>query len=319
MATDFGFLIPLLSTALVLSIPVGLAAVGETICQRTGLLNLGVEGMMLSGALAAFLGEFYTGSPWFGAMAGMTGGLALGVLMGVMCISLKVEQVVSGIVLVLFALGFTSYVYGSLFHVGSTPPRIEGLQPLHIPFLSDIPFLGPIFFQQCILVYLALGLILSLWWVLERTSLGLVIQGAGEKPEAVDAAGVSVDRLRWFGILVSSAMAGLGGAVLIIAQLHLFADGITAGRGWIAIALVIFGRWKPLWVFAGALLFGVIDAVQLRIQVLAGGIESAVPFELFQAMPYLVTLAVLVLTAIRARRNAQPSALGIPFLKEGKY
>lgn len=319
MAIDLTFLVPLLSTALVLSIPVGLAAVGETICQRTGLLNLGVEGMMLVGALTAFLGEFYTGSPWFGVFMGMTGGIGLAVVMGVMCISLKVEQVVSGIVLVLLAVGLTSFVYGSLFHVGTTPPRIHGLDPLDLPVLGNIPVLGPILFQQSALVYLSLALVALSWWLLERTSLGLAFQGAGEKPEAVDAAGIDVDRLRWLGVLISGAFSGLGGAVLIISQLHLFADNITAGRGWIAIALVIFGRWRPLWVFAGALLFGIVDAVQLRIQILAGGIESAVPFELFQAMPYLVTLGVLVLGAIRARRSAQPAALGIPFHKGGKY
>lgn len=313
------FLIPLLSTAFVLSIPVALAAVGECICQRTGVLNLGVEGMMLMGALTAFLGAYYYDSSWIGVLAGVAGGVSLGILMGVLCISIKAEQVVSGIVVVMLSLGLTSYLYGSLFHVGTTPPRIEGLSPVQIPLLSDIAFVGPILFQQTLLVYLALGLIALLSWMLERTSVGLALQAVGEKPEAGDAAGLSVDGLRWLGILISSAMAGLGGAVLIIAQIHLFADGITAGRGWIAIALVIFGRWKPLWVFAGALLFGIVDAIQLKIQVIAGGIDSAIPFELFQALPYIVTLAVLVLSAIRTRRNVQPAALGIPFLKGQKH
>lgn len=309
------FLVPLLATAFVLSIPVALAAVGECICQRTGVLNLGVEGMILMGALTAFLGAFYCESSWVGVLTGVAGGVALGVLMGVLCITIKAEQVVSGIVIVLLSLGLTSYLYGSLFHVGAMPPRIDGLSPLHIPLLSDMPVIGPILFRQTSLVYLSLAFIALLALMLERTSLGLSLKAVGEKPEAGDAAGLSVDGLRWLGLLISSAMAGLGGAVLIVAQLHLFADNITAGRGWIAIALVIFGRWKPLLVFAGALLFGVVDALQLKIQVAAGGINSAVPFELFQALPYFVTLAVLVLSAIRARRNAQPSALGIPFLK----
>ncbi|WP_315923286.1 ABC transporter permease [Mesorhizobium sp. SP-1A] len=316
---NIDFLIPLLSTAFVLSIPVALAAVGECICQRTGVLNLGVEGMMLMGALTAFLGAFYSDNSWIGVLAGIAGGVSFGILMGILCISIKGEQVVSGIVVVLLSLGFTSYLYGSLFHVGSTPPRIDGLPPIHIPLLSDIPFVGPILFRQTLLVYLSLGLIVLLSWMLERTSLGLALQAIGEKPEAGDAAGLNVDMLRWLGIVTSSAMAGLGGAVLIIAQLHLFADNITAGRGWIAIALVIFGRWKPLWVFAGALLFGIVDAIQLKIQVMAGGIDSIVPFEMFQALPYVVTLGVLVLSAIRARRNAQPSALGVPFIKGQKH
>ncbi len=315
--TDFVFLIPLFATAIVLAVPIGLAAVGECICQKTGILNLGLEGMMLGGALMSFLGAYYTGSPWFGVATGLAGGLTLAVLMGLLCITLKAEQVVSGIVIVLLSHGLTSYLYGTLFHVGTIPPRIEGLKPIAIPFLSDIPILGPIVFTQSPLIYFGIALAGLLWWVLERTSLGLSIKGAGEKPDAVDAAGISVDQLRWLGILISGGMAGLAGGVLIISQLHLFADNITSGRGWIAIALVIFGRWKPLWVFGGALLFGLVDAIQLKMQITAGGIDSTVPFELFQAMPYLVTLAVLVLTAARARRNAQPSALAIPFFKGG--
>ncbi len=319
MFDGLGFLVPLLATALALGVPIGLAAVGECVCQRTGMLNLGLEGMMLGGALAAFLGAFYSGNPWLGVLAGLCGGLALAICMGVLAISWKAEQVVSGIVIVLLAHGLTSYLYGTLFHVGTTPPRIDGLPAYSIPLLSSIPVVGPVLFQQNLLIYFGVAVIAILWWLMERTSLGLNILGAGEKPQAVDSVGVSVDGIRWFGILVSGGMAGLAGAVLIIGQLHLFADNITAGRGWIAIALVIFGRWKPLWVFGGALLFGVIDTIQLRVQVLAGGIDSSVPFELFQALPYLVTLLVLVVTAARAKRNAQPAALGIPYFKEGKH
>lgn len=317
--TDLAFIVPLLAAAVVSSMPVGIAAVGECVCQKTGILNLGLEGMMLSGALAAFLFAFYTGDPWLGVIAGVVGGLLPAVLFGLLSITLKAEQVVSGIVIVLLAHGFTSYLYGSLFHVGSTPPRIERLEPVAIPVLSDIPVLGPVLFNHSLLLYLSLALIVGLWWFLERTSVGLVIKGAGEKPEAVDAAGVSVDGLRWLGVLISGGMAGLAGAFLVVVQLGLFADGVTTGRGWIAIALVIFGRWKPMLVFGGALFFGLIDAVQLRFQILAGGIDSKVPFEIFQVMPYLVTLVVLVWAAAFAKRNAQPSALAIPFFKGGKH
>lgn len=320
LSTVFGWgsLVPLLSSAVVLMIPIGLAAVGETFCQRTGILNLGVEGMMLVGALMSFLAAFYSGSAWVGVAGGIVGGLAFGALKGLLSITLKTEQVVSGIVIVLLAQGLTSYLYGSLFHIGSTPPRIEGLGPVAIPILASIPGLGPVLFHQSVLVYLSVAVVVGVWWLLQKTTLGLHVRATGDMPAAMDAAGVAVDRIRWLGILVSGAMCGLAGSVLIIAQLRLFAEHITAGRGWIAIALVIFGRWKPLWVFAGAGLFGLIDALQLRVQASSGGINSAVPFEVFQVMPYLMTLVVLVVATARSQRDAQPATLGTHFFKEGR-
>jgi general nucleoside transport system permease protein len=298
-----------------LAIPTALAAVGESFCERAGVLNLGLEGMMLAGALGSFLGEYYTGDPWIGVAAGIAAGLLIGALKALLSVTLKTEQVINGIALVLFAQGATAFVYGRLFGVTSSPPRIEGLPAVEIPWLSSIPAVGEVLFSQNVLVYTSGLLVIAVWWVLFRTRFGLSVRAVGESPGAADAAAVSVDRIRWMALLVCGGMAGLGGAVLVIGQLHLFAPNVTAGRGWVAIAIVIFGRWHPIWACAGAFVFGFVDALQLRVQAAGGGLNAPVPFELFQGLPYLVTVLVMVFSAARAARDAQPSALGVPYLK----
>lgn len=309
-------LIPLLNAGIRLAMPTGLAAVGEALCQRAGVLNLSLEGVMLSGALASFLGTHYSGHAWVGVAAGVGAGMAMAALMALLSVTFKTEQVINGIVIVILAGGATSLVYDKLFGVTSTPPRFDTLPSLKIPLLGSIPGVGSVLFDQNVLVYVSVVAVGSVWWILYRTRFGLSVRAAGERPDAVDAAGVSVDRIRWYALLASGAMAGLGGAVLIVAQLGLFRDNITAGRGWVAIALVIFGRWSPLRVTAGALLFGLTDALQLRIQAAGGGVGTGVPFELFQALPYIVTIAVVVAATAGARGDAQPKALGVPYEKE---
>ncbi len=307
-------IIPLLNASIRLAIPTGLAAVGESLCQRAGVLNLSLEGMMLSGAYAAFLGAHYGGDPWIGVPAGIAGGMLIGVLMAGLSVSLKTEQVINGIALVLLAQGLTGFVHVKLFGV-TTPERFDPIAPLEIPVLGAIPGVGSVVFDQSPLVYVAVALILGVWWVLNRTEFGLAVRAVGDRPAAADAAGIDVDRVRWLAVLASGAMAGLGGAVLVVGQLGLFVQNVTAGRGWVAVALVIFGRWSPLRVALGAFLFGFTDALQLRIQSASGGIESNVPFELFQALPYLVTVIVVVVATARAREDAQPEALGVPYVK----
>ena len=307
-------LIPLLNASIRLAVPTGLAAVGESLCQRAGVLNLSLEGMMLSGAYAAFLATHYSGEPWLGVAAGVGGGMFIGVLMALFSVMLKTEQVINGIALVLLASGLTSFLHVRLFGV-TAPERFDPIEKLEIPLLGAIPGLGSVVFDQSPLVYVAVVLIAGVWWVLHRTRFGLAVRAAGDRPGAADAAGISVDRVRSTAILASGAMAGLGGAVLVVGQLGLFTQNVTAGRGWVAIALVIFGRWSPLRVAAGAFLFGFTDALQLRIQSASGGIESSVPFEFFQALPYLVTIVVVVVATARARTDAQPESLGVPYVK----
>ncbi len=270
--------------------------------------------MMLSGALGAFLGAHYGHSLWLGVLTGILGGLVVAVLMGVMVVTFKTDQVITGIVLVILATGGTSLIYQQLFGV-TTPARFDPMTQWKIPLLGDVPGVGTVLFDQSPFFFIAVVVVLGASWTLYRTKFGLAVRAVGDRPAAADAAGLAVDRIRWTAILISGGLAGLGGAVLVIGQLGFFTQNVTAGRGWVAIALVIFGRWSPVRVSLGALLFGLTDALQLRIQSAGGGIESSVPYELFQAMPYLVTLIVVVVATARSRDDAAPEALGVPYMK----
>lgn len=307
--------IGLFASGLQLAMPTALAAVGETISERAGVLNLGLEGMLLAAALASFVGAYYTGSATVGVAAGVATGMALGGLMGFLSVSLKTDQVINGIVIVIFAQGVTAFAYERLFGHLSVPPELDPLPKLAVPGLSSIPWLGPVLFDQNALFYVSVAVALCAWPLIFRTRFGLAIRAVGEMPAAADAAAVRVARVRLIALLLCGALAGLGGAVLIIGDISLFGLNVTAGRGWVAVALVIFGRWNPLVVFGGALAFGLTDALQLRIQAVGGGTKAAVPYEVFQALPYLLTLAVMVWATVASKRSAQPAALGIPFRK----
>jgi ABC-type uncharacterized transport system permease subunit len=296
--------------------PIACAAAGETFGERAGVLNLGLEGMMLGGAIGSFLLSLETGNTWVGFLAAPVVGALLALLLGFFTIRLRAEQVVAGITLVLLVGSASSFLYQELFEVQVAPPRIEKLPVVPVPVLSDIPFIGPILFTQNMLVYIGVVLIVGVWVLLFRTRFGLAVRAAGEAPASADSVGVRIDRVRALALMVSGAMAGIGGAMLVIAQLGFYQENVTAGRGWIAIALVYFSRWNPMWALAGALLFGVVDALQLRIQAAGGGFHNPIPFEAFQALPYVVTLVVLILAAKRQRRVSQPAALGIPYQKE---
>jgi general nucleoside transport system permease protein len=307
-------LVVLLSSSVAFAMPTALAAVGETVAERAGVLNLGLEGMLLSGALAAFLAAYYLDSVALGTLAGMAIGIALGALMAFLSVTLRTEQIINGIAIVLLAQGLTAFVFEKLFG-GEEQPTVPGIRDLDLPLLSDIPGLGPVLFEQNALFYISVALVVAVTLLLVRTRFGLSVRAVGENPQAADAAAVPVARTRWLALLVCGGMAGMGGAVLVLGQLNLFDSNVSAGRGWIAIALVIFGRWNPLLVLAGAFLFGFTDALQIRVQAVSGGITSTVPTEIFGALPYVVTLAVMVAATVWAGRDAQPSALGIPFRK----
>lgn len=305
----------LLSTGVAFAMPTALAAVGETVAERAGVLNLGLEGMMLSGALASFLVAFYLGSVALGTVAGIAIGVALGALMAFLSVTLKTEQIINGIAIVLLATGITTFAFEALFG-GEERPTISGIPDVDIPGLSSIPGLGPALFEQNVLFYVSLALALGIWPLLARTRFGLAVRAVGESPAAADAMGISVARIRWMALLIGGGMAGLGGAVLVLGQLNLFDVGVTGGRGWIAIAIVIFGRWNPLLVLGGAFLFGFTNALQVRVQAVSGGVSSSFPVEIFEALPFVVTLAVMIAATAWARRDAMPAALGIPFRKE---
>jgi simple sugar transport system permease protein len=270
--------------------------------------------MLLCGALASFLVAYYAHSVALGTVAGIAVGVGLGALMAYLSVTLGTEQIINGIAIVLLAQGITAFTFEKLFG-GGEQPTIPGIHDVNVPLLHDIPGVGPILFEQNVLFYVSLALVIAVALLLTRTRFGLKVRAVGESPAAADASAVSVARTRWLALLIGGGMAGMGGAVLVLGQLNLFETNVSGGRGWIAVALVIFGRWNPLFVLGGAFLFGFTDALQIRVQAVSGGIASTVPTEIFSALPYAVTLIVMVGATVWAGRDAQPAALGAPFRK----
>ena len=300
------FVVSLLAGALRLSTPIILAALGEVFAERSGVLNLGVEGVMLMGAFASFWGASITGNAWLGLVIGMLAGALMGLLMAFFSVTLRVDQVNSGMGLYLLGLGMSSFLYRIAFGVRTTPPIIEGLNNISIPYLSDIPILGPILFQHDALVYIALLLVPILGFVLSKTTLGLNIKAVGENPEAADTLGVNVNAIRYLCVIFGSMLGALGGAHISVAHLKIFADNMTVGRGFIAVAIVYFGKWRPAMTLVGALVFGSAYALQLWIQ--ASG--APIPHQILLMLPYILTILIL---AIVARRARGPAALTKPF------
>lgn len=292
-----------------LAVSVGVAAIGEMINERAGVLNLGLEGVMLAGGFAGFAASFESGSPWVGLAAGLIAGGAVGGGYALLVVNLRVDQVVAGLGLTLFAIAFTGFLNREIYGGGSSPPRSPKPGVVEIPVLKEIPLLGESLFTQNVVTYVAIAVVVIIAVVLRRSYWTVVLDAVGENPSAADAAGHSVTAVRFIATVAGSALGGLAGALLIVGQLGLFNTNITAGRGWIALALVIFGRWRPGLIVAGALLFGVLDALQFRFQTLS----SPIPFEFLIALPFVVTLLALT---IGSRSAAAPSALTFPFVRD---
>ncbi|MBI2882113.1 MAG: ABC transporter permease [Candidatus Tectomicrobia bacterium] len=289
--------------------PIWMAALGEVFAEQSGVLNIGLEGMMLMGAFSGFMGAFFTGSNWAGVLIGSLAGGALSLILAYMSLSRGVDQVVTGIAINVFALGATSYLFNRAFAITFEPPRIHAFRAWAIPALGDLPWVGPVLFRQTPLVYLAFALVPVCALVLYRTKFGLKIRAVGEHPLAADTAGVHVNRVRGVCILLSGWMAGFGGAILSVGQVDVFLENMTAGRGFIALAVVVFGKWNPFWVLGAALLFGLADALQLRLQALG----FKIPFQFLLMAPYVLTVVVLVGVVGKA---SYPAATGIPYLTE---
>ncbi len=296
-------MVGILTSMIRLATPFLYAAIGETFSQTAGVVNLGVEGIMLLSGYAAFYVALTTGNLWLGLLAAVLVGLLMGLLMSFISVTLKAEQGISGIGLYMFGLGLSSLLFKIMI---GTVKTIIGFQPVNIPVLANIPVIGPILFQNSLPVYGAFLLVPIAWWVLEKTTLGLKIKSVGQNPAAADSLGINVDRIRYFSVCLGSVLAGLAGASLSIALVNLFQDNLTAGQGFIAVALVYFGGWNPWGVMGGALLFSVVNSLQLWMQVLGVKISSDVAVML----PYLLTIAALMVTVNRAR---QPAALNKPF------
>jgi len=299
-------LIGVLTSGIRLATPYLYAAIGETFGQRSGVLNLGVEGQMLLAAFAAFYVALATGSLWLGLLFAILVGALMGLAMAFVTVNLRAQQGVSGIGFYLFGLGMSDLLFQKLLGRVET---ISGFARLPIPVLGKIPVLGAIFFDQNVLVYGAYLLVPLAWFVLNKTTLGLNIRAVGENPEAADSLGVSVTRIRYFTIILGGALAGIAGASLSIALLNVFQQNMTSGLGFIAVALVYFGAWRPWGVMAGALLFSMVNALQLWIQVLA----IPVPSDIAVMMPYVLTIVVLIASVSRVRA---PAALTRPFERE---
>jgi ABC-type uncharacterized transport system permease subunit len=301
------FFIGILASGIRLATPYLYAAIGETLGQRSGVLNLGVEGQMLMGAFAAFYVAFSTGNLWLGVLAAIVVGGLMGLAMAYVSVNLQAQQGISGIGFYLFGLGMSTLLFQMLL---GTVETVSGFPPIDIPVLSDIPVIGEIFFQQNILVYIAFALVPITQFLLNRTTLGLKIRAVGENPEAADSLGVSVSTVRYITVTLAGVLSGVAGASMSIAMLNVFQQNMTSGLGFIAVALVYFGGWRPWGVMLGALLFSMVNALQLRLQV--EGVP--IPSDLAVMMPYILTIVALVLTVQRVR---SPSALTKPFEREG--
>ncbi|MBI4761963.1 MAG: ABC transporter permease [Chloroflexota bacterium] len=299
-------LIGILASGIRLATPYLYAAIGETFSQKSGVLNLGVEGQMLLGAFAAFYVSLNTGSLWLGLLTAMLVGALMGLAMAYVTVNLQAQQGISGIGFYLFGLGMSDLLFQRLM---GTVETVRGFPKIYIPFLSDIPGIGEIFFSQNILVYGAYLLVPLAWFVLNKTTLGLKIRAVGENPDAADSLGVNVGRIRYFTIILGGTLSGIAGASLSIALLNVFQQNMTSGQGFIAVALVYFGAWRPAGVLGGALLFSMVNSLQLWMQVKS----VPIPSDIAVMLPYVLTILVLVATVSKVRA---PSALTKPFERE---
>jgi simple sugar transport system permease protein len=304
-----GLLEAIILSVIAASTPLLLAAAGELVVERSGVLNLGVEGMMIMGAACGFAGAYLTGSTFIGALFGIAAGAALSFVFALLTLGMAVNQVAAGLALTILGVGLSG-----LIGAGFVGEKITPAPSLHIPFLTDIPIVGRILFGQDMFVYFSVALVAAIWWFLYRTRAGLILRAVGDSHTSAHALGYPVLKIRLFAVLFGGACAGLGGAFLPLAYTPFFIPGMTAGRGWIALALVVFSSWRPGRLVAGAYLFGAVTILQLHAQAFGLGIPS----QLMSALPYLATVIVLVLIS-RVRGTAgstAPASLGMVFVPD---
>jgi general nucleoside transport system permease protein len=279
------FVALLLVAAVALAAPLMFAAMGETISETAGVLNIQLEGMMLFGAFAGVLATYATGSVPLGFVAAALGGALLAWIHGVICFVFRGNQVVSGVVLNILALGVTSFLLTTVL-APRVSKSIATVPDIEIPLLSKLPLVGRALFDQDVMVYVAFLLVPAVWWLLNRTTTGLALKAAGERPHAAESLGVDVTRVRWGALLTCGLLAGIGGGQLALAGIGFFTQNLTAGRGFIALAAVVFGRWRPVGVAIAVMVFAIADAFQAR----AGALGIHVPYQLLVALPYVVTV-----------------------------
>jgi general nucleoside transport system permease protein len=300
-----------MQTSLRLAVPIAFAAIGGVLSERSGIYNIGIEGMMLGGAFGAALGVILTGQPLVGLLVGIIVGMSAAFILAYLAIALAINQIVCGIAINILFIGLTSFFARLLFGKGATTTTLAGFSAIPIPYLTDIPLIGPVFFNQDPLVYLLYVLLPLVYWLIRRTTWGLNIRATGENPAAADTAGVPVFAIRYSCVLASGAFAGIGGAYIVLSQVYVFTEHMSAGKGFIALAAVILGRWDPLGAVIAALFFGFCDALQLRLQFA----NPAIPYQIFVALPYVASILALIGFYGRVR---PPAAVGLPYRREAK-
>jgi general nucleoside transport system permease protein len=303
----FGSLASLLASTIRNATPLVFAALGGMFSERSGVVNIALEGLMLIAAFAGVVGAWLSGSALVGLLFALAAGLLFALVHALMCVTFEADQIISGTAINLLALGGTGFLMVLIFGGGGTSPRVSGFKEVAIPLLSDIPLIGPALFNQSLLVYLMYILVPITYFMLFRTPFGLRIRATGEVPEAVDTAGVSVTRMRYYGVGLSGLLAALGGVYLSMGILSAFTENMTGGRGFIALAALIFGRWNPIGAAGAALLFGFGLAVTYQVP------QEAIPIEFIQMIPYILTIVVL---AGFGGRAIAPAAIGKPYRKE---
>ena len=305
------FISGLIGATMRMATPIIFATLGEILAERSGVLNLGIEGIMLMGAMTGFLVSMSTGSLWFGVFMAALVGMALGLLMAFLSVHLGLSQHVSGLGITLFAAGLAMFIYRLHFGSPTVPPTVKPFEQVALPWLSEIPVIGPGLFKQYTLTYIAWLLVPAISFLLYKTSVGLKIRTVGENPIVADTVGVNVTLTRTLCLVAGGALMGVGGAFLTLAHQNMFLIDVIGGRGWVAIAMVIFGNWDPLKGTLGALIFGCLDGLQLRLQ----GLGLKLSFHVFLMIPYLLTIVALVSVS---RKASVPAGLLKPYRREEK-
>jgi simple sugar transport system permease protein len=302
-------LVSIAAATIRIATPLLLAALGELVAERGGVYNMGLEGMMLMGAFTGYLAAYASGSLWIGvAAAGFTGAL-MAFVFAVMVITLKVEQIVTGLAVNLLGAGLSTYWLRAAFAGDGQTPTTPFFSNVPIPYLSELPYVGPVLFDQKLLTYFAFLMVPAVWFFLYRTRYGLILRCAGDNPKALDVKGVAVAPVQYAAVVFGGLMAGLGGAFLSVGSAARFVPDMTNGRGWLAIIIVIAGLWRPWSILVATLVFSFLDALQLQIQ----GIGIAIPYQLLLMMPYVAAIVALM---VRRSRGKAPALLGVPYTRE---
>lgn len=297
-----------ISAAMRMTIPLALAGLGEAYSEKSGILNIGLEGIMLCGAFFSFITAYLTQNLALGVIAGILGGMIISSIHAFMSIKCRADQTITGLALNFFAMGLTSFLFLIVFGKSTMLPECPVVGSISIPILSKIPFFGPILFQQDIFVYFTFFAVVLTWILFYRTEWGITLHAVGEHPRAADSAGLNVFRVRYFSSLVNGFFGGIAGSYLTLAQLGFFMENITSGKGYIALVVVILGRRNPVGILLAGLLIGSAEALQFRVQTLG----SVIPSQVFIMFPYVITVLVLLFSIGKSRN---PSALGVPFIR----